>query len=45
MKVQIDTVGYQVYVTPYIKITHDKFLNGSREFIIGWLKWEVVISF
>ena len=45
MKVQIDTVGYQVYVTPYIKITHDKFLNGSHEFIIGWLKWEVVVSF
>jgi hypothetical protein len=45
MKVQIDTIDYQVYVTPYIKITHDKFLNGNHEFIIGWLKWEVVISF
>lgn len=45
MKIEVCTVGYQVYVTPYIKITHNKFLNGSYEFIIGWLKWEVVISF
>ena len=45
MKVQIDTVGYQVYVTPYIKITHDKFLNGDYEFIIGWLNKQLVIIF
>jgi hypothetical protein len=45
MKIQIDTIAYQVYVTPYIKITHDKFLNGNHEFIIGWLKWELVVSF
>jgi hypothetical protein len=45
MKVQIDTVGYQVYVTPHIKITHDRFLNGNHEFIVGWLKWELVVSF
>jgi hypothetical protein len=43
MKAQIDTVGYQVYVTPYIKITHDKFLNGNHEFIVGWLKWQLTI--
>jgi hypothetical protein len=34
-----------VYVTPYIKITHDRFLNGNHEFIVGWLKWELVVSF
>lgn len=45
MKVEFCTVVYQIYVTPYIKITHDKFLNGDYELIIGWLKWEVVISF
>jgi hypothetical protein len=45
MKINIIGVAYQIYVTPYIKITHSKFLNGDREFIIGWLKWELVISF
>ena len=45
MKAQVCEVGYQIYITPYIKVTHNKFLNGNYEFIIGWLKWELVLSF
>ena len=29
---------------PYIKITYNRDLNGYLEFIIGWLKWEIVIG-
>ena len=45
MKININTIYCQAYITPYIKITHSTFLNGDYEFIIGWLKWELVISF
>ena len=46
MKLSIEVVGIwsQIYLTPYIKVTHDKWLNGNYELIIGWLKWELVIS-
>ena len=42
MKIKLDQVLCQIYVLPYIKITHDKWLNGSREFIIGWLNYQLV---
>ena len=45
MKININGILYQIYLTPYIKITHNKFLNGDYEFIIGWFKWELAISF
>jgi len=44
MKISLDQVMYQIYLTPYIKITHDKWLNGRYEFIIGWLNYQIVIS-
>lgn len=44
MKIRLDQVLCQIYVLPYIKITHDKWLNGSREFIIGWLNYQLVFS-
>lgn len=44
MKVRLDRVLYQIYVLPYIKITHDKLLNGNLEFIVGWLNYELVFS-
>ena len=34
----------QIYITPYIKVTYNRELNGDLEFIIGWLKWEIVIG-
>jgi hypothetical protein len=44
MKISLDIVMSQIYVFPYIKITHDRWLNGDYEFIIGWLKWQLVIG-
>lgn len=32
----------QFYLLPSIKFTYTRQLNGSREFIFVWLKWEVV---
>lgn len=42
MKVSLSQIIGQIYILPYIKITHDKFLNGKHEFIIGWLKYELI---
>jgi len=44
MKIQIDEVMYQMYIIPYIKITHDRLLNGNYEFIIGWFNYQLTIS-
>lgn len=44
MKVRIFIVWSQVYITPYVKITHNRHLNGELELIMGWLKWEIVIG-
>jgi hypothetical protein len=44
MKIKIYTVFSQLYITPYVKITYDKFLNGDYELIIGWFNKEIVIS-
>lgn len=39
------SVYAQVYLLPYLKITHSRHLNGDYEIIFGWLKWEIVIGF
>jgi hypothetical protein len=44
MKIRVFSVLSQAYITPYIKVTHDRDLNGYLEFIIGWIKWEIVIG-
>ena len=45
MEISISKIWGQVYLLPFIKITHNKFINGKYEFIIGWLKWEIIITF
>jgi hypothetical protein len=44
MKIRIDQVIGQIYLLPYVKITHDKWLNGKYEFIIGWFNYELVLQ-
>jgi len=34
----------QIYILPHVKVTHTRDLNGDLELIIGWLKWELVIT-
>ena len=44
MTIRVFSILSQLYITPYIKVTHDRDLDGCLEFIIGWLKWEIVIG-
>jgi len=44
IKFEISSVWGQVYILPYIKLTHTRRLNGDLEFIIGWLNKELVIG-
>ena len=34
MKINFCTVSSQLYITPYVKITYDKSLNGDYELIV-----------
>ena len=43
IEIEISEIWGQLYLIPFVKITHDKGLNGKYEFIVGWLKWEVII--
>jgi hypothetical protein len=44
MKLSINEVWGQVYLLPFIKLTHTRQLNGDLELIIGWLNRELVLS-
>jgi hypothetical protein len=44
MKLSINEVWGQVYLLPFIKLTHTRQLNGDLELIIGWLNRELVIG-
>jgi len=42
--INIYHVTGQLYLLPFVKVTHDKTLNGEYEFIVGWLNKEIVIT-
>lgn len=44
MKVKIYKTSYQFAITPNIKVTYTKELNGEYELIFGWLHLELVLS-
>jgi hypothetical protein len=44
MKISINEVWGQVYLLPFIKLTHTRQLNGDLELIIGWINKELVLS-
>jgi len=44
MKISINEIWGQVYLLPFIKLTHTRQLNGDIELIIGWLNQELVIG-
>ena len=44
MKISINEIWGQVYLLPFIKLTHTRQLNGDIELIIGWLNKELVIG-
>ena len=45
MKINMYTIVGQFYVFPFVKITYDKYLNGSYELFIGWLNIGVSLSY
>jgi hypothetical protein len=44
MNVEIEHIVSQIYVFPFVKITHDKWLNGNYEISIGWLNKCITIA-
>jgi len=44
MKINIIEIGYQIYLLPTIKFTHDPMLYGYRSIEFIWLKWGIEIS-
>jgi len=44
MDIELEQIWGQVYILPFVKVTHDKYLNGNYEFIIGWLKWQLTLT-
>jgi hypothetical protein len=44
MKISINEIWGQVYLLPFIKLTHTRQLNGDLELIVGWLNRELVIG-
>ena len=44
MGIKIYSVWGQVYLLPYVKITHTKRLNGNIELIVGWWNREIVLE-
>ena len=45
MRINKHTIYGQSYILPFIKITHDVFLNGEYELIVGWLNIEISLSY
>lgn len=44
MRITKAKVWGQVYIIPYVKITHTRELNGDLEIIIGWLKLQLIFG-
>ena len=44
MRLTFVNIWGQVYLLPFVKLTHDRTLNGDLELIIGWLKWEIIFG-
>jgi hypothetical protein len=44
MKINRCEIYAQFYVFPTIKVTHDRLLNGDKEIIFCWLKWELIFA-
>ena len=45
MKISIHKIESQLYLLPFVKVTYDKVLNGSYEFVIGWFNIGLSISY
>lgn len=44
MRIRIFETWSQITLTPYIRITYSRELNGDLELIFGWIMHEISIS-
>lgn len=44
MRISTCKIASQFYILPSFKITHERWLNGDLEFIIGWFNRLVIFS-
>lgn len=42
--IHIARIYGQAYLIPTIKITYDNNLNGSKEIILCFAKWEIILK-
>jgi hypothetical protein len=42
MRIEINEIICQLYFLPTVKVTYDTSLNGRKELILCFLKWEFV---
>lgn len=40
----MEYIWAQLYILPFVKVTHTRVLNGDYELLIGWLKWRLAIT-
>ena len=43
IKIRIYKGAYQTYLTPYLKVTTSRYLNGSYELILGWFNLQLTL--
>ena len=43
IKIRIYKVAYQTYLTPYLKVTTSRYLNGNYELILGWFNTQITL--
>ncbi len=43
IKIRIYKVAYQTYLTPYLKVTTSRYLNGNYELILGWFNVQLTL--
>ena len=44
MSISMEYIWAQLYILPFVKVTHTRVLNGDYELLIGWLKWQLAIT-
>jgi hypothetical protein len=44
LRISIEYIWAQLYILPFVKVTHTRVLNSDYELLIGWLKWQLAIT-
>ena len=44
LSISMEYIWAQLYILPFVKVTHTRVLNSDYELLIGWLKWQLAIT-